>query len=276
MKINNANFKVRRYSSGELKLLKADFAGILKQDEINIFYNQDEISLFELILLIKYFNDNNKKVNLILTYLPYQRMNHDNNKEIATLNFVVSLLESLNLNSLKIVEPHTLINLKNTKTENVFLGKILHALLLKKQPSLTNANIFFTDKGGVERNKGLSNNFLYGKKTRDEFGFINSYEVVGQLTSKSVIIIDDIISSGDTIIEAIDALEKLGANEFYIVAPHFEKNKFNKRLFQRPNVKKILTTNTLTKRSSHKKLEILPVWSVLNHKKSVDLTKEIT
>ena len=105
MIINNINIKVKRFSSKEMKLIINDYLKLVENNEVTILYKNEE-SIFELFLICKLYESFNVKVNLILTYLPYQRMDHNNGIEAPTLQYVASIFNSLNLNSLKICEPH--------------------------------------------------------------------------------------------------------------------------------------------------------------------------
>ncbi len=64
------------------------------------------------------------------------------------------------------------------------------------------------------------------------------------LKGKSIIIIDDMVSTGNTLIEAMKNLKKLGAKKFTIIAVHgiFVENALKKL---RKNNAKVITTNTI-------------------------------
>ena len=44
--------------------------------------------------------------------------------------------------------------------------------------------------------------------------------IIGDVKNKTCIIVDDIIDSGGTIVNAVDALKKNGANEVYVFITH--------------------------------------------------------
>ena len=44
--------------------------------------------------------------------------------------------------------------------------------------------------------------------------------IIGDVKNKTCIIVDDIIDSGGTIVNAVDALKKSGANEVYVFITH--------------------------------------------------------
>jgi phosphoribosylpyrophosphate synthetase len=266
MIINGKKIKLKRYSSGEMKLLHSDFKEFIDVEIIDIFYEMEQANFFELLILLNYFKSFNKKLNLTLAYLPYQRMNHAGNNNVMTLQYVANLLNDLNLNSLTVAEPHCSLELfKNSKSFSAV--KTIYNKLLKQMPELKNYQLVFTDKGGVERYKNLANNFIYGQKVRNQqTGLIENYELIGTLTSETVVIIDDIISTGDTIISAIEQLEKKNIKRIIIICGHLEKNKYNKRLTQHKLVTNLFATNSLTKKSFNKKIKLFSLWEILNEK----------
>ena len=53
--------------------------------------------------------------------------------------------------------------------------------------------------------------------------------IIGDVKNKTCIIVDDIIDSGGTIINAVDALKKNGASEVYIFITHAAMVKLQKK-----------------------------------------------
>ncbi|PKK95788.1 MAG: hypothetical protein CVV59_01920 [Tenericutes bacterium HGW-Tenericutes-4] len=264
MFINGQKLVLGRYSSGELKLLHEVMLKNVQDNEvIEILYNKDIVTFFELLLIIKYYKKQNKKINLTLTYLPYQRMDHNNGYEVETLKLVADLLNELNLNKLTICEPHCPITYFNNANSVSFVDLIFKKLQ-KNNITKENSILFFTDNGARRRYEHLGNHFITGEKVREkETGLISSYNLVGKIEKhKQIVLIDDIISTGDTMICALDELLKHTNQEVIIVCGHFEKNKYNKRLLTLKNVKHIYASSSLTKRGN-KKLTLFKVRELL-------------
>ena len=256
MLINNIPFKPQRYSSGEIKKFDDQLKNFLKYKDINILYNSD-ISLLELLMVIEYFKENGKVINLTLTYLPYQRMNH---KSEETVKYVAKIFNGLELNSITILEPHCELNYLNNSSKISFVklifDKVANEINFDKKKDL----LIFTDKGSKEKFGSLSKNSVYFKKTRDKVtGLINSYQLVGEIkTNQKLILVDDIISSGDTIVEALSHLKKLTKQKVTIITSHFENNIYNERLFKNKSVEKIYSSNSLRK-NGNKKLKLYDI-----------------
>ena len=96
MLINKTIFNPKRYSSGELKLVKSELDKYVKDGQVEILYEND-LSFFELLIIIRYYKKQNVKIYLILSYLPYQRMEHSGRNELDTMHYVANILNDLNL-----------------------------------------------------------------------------------------------------------------------------------------------------------------------------------
>ena len=262
MYINNQKFIPKRFSSGEMKLLSSTLDKYIINNKVEILYLNQE-SLFELQIIIKYFQSKQVKVNLILSYLPYQRMDHKDRDELNTLKFVAQIFNSLNLDSLTICEPHSEINEFFNAKSISFVEK----LYKKVQKDINFCNddyLCFTDKGSKKRYSKLSGQSIYFEKERDiNTGLICKYNICGNFDpSKKFLIVDDIISTGDTICSAVELLKSNGVKNIYILCGHIENNKYNKRLLGYDCVKYIYSTNSL-KKLGNKKLKLFDVREIV-------------
>ena len=263
MFINNQIFTPKRYSSGELKFVKSELNKYIVNNRVEILY-ENILSFFELLLVIKYYNSKNVKINLILSYLPYQRMDHKDRDELDTLTFVKQILKDLNLDSITICEPHCQIE----KTDNIkvisFIQSIKNKVFEQINFNQKDDYIVLTDKGGYRRYGSLSKNVVYFNKERDlQTGLIVKQEIVGEIKpNKKILIVDDIISTGDTIVNIVEYLSKQNFNEIYIMSGHIENNKYNNRLQKYRNVKQIFSTNSLKKRGT-KKLKLFDIKEII-------------
>jgi len=87
----------------------------------------------------------------------------------------------------------------------------------------------------------------------------------GEVSGETAIIIDDVISTGGTIIESANALKKKGAKKIIACATHgvFANNGV-KRLENSP-VDKIFVTDSISIKVKSPKLEVVSVASLIAH-----------
>lgn len=263
MIINNKNINIRRFSSGEMKLLYQDLIPLAINNSVEIIFKDDTENIFELFLICKFYIDNNIKVDLILAYLPYQRMDHINDFEAHTLKFVAQILNSLKLNSIKICEPHCELNLIN-KSQKISLVEPLFERFCKNNNfDISKDFMVFTDKGSLRRYSHLCKNQIYFEKSRDKFtGLICEYNLKSTIgTNNKFLIVDDIISSGDTIMNCLNHLPK--NTQVDIICGHFEKNKYNNRILKSKRVNYVYTSDSLTKINKNK-LKIFKIEELIN------------
>lgn len=245
MLINDIDYEIPRFSSGEMKLRHEELQKLVKDNCVKILYN-NQISFFELILLIEYYKSKNVRVELTLSYLPYQRMDKDNEIEVKTIKLVAKLINSLKLDKLFVCEPHCSLEYFNNANKISLIDSLFEKI--KEDINLTKSDkICFPDMGAKKKYENLSNNYIYFEKKRAlSTGLIDSFQMIGSLeNTKRIIIIDDIISTGDTIQNIVNTIPK--NIEIYIVCGHFENNKYNLRLTQNPQIKAIYTSNSLYK-----------------------------
>lgn len=251
MYINGQKVTLKRFSSGELKLKKSHLNSFIKDNKVNIIYNNEE-SFLELMLIINYYINNSTKVNLTLSYLPYQRMDHRDTDELNTVDYMANILNSINLNCLTICEPHCEIDIFKNAKEFSFISALKSKVFKEINFNENTDTIILTDKGGLKRYGNFSKNVVYFNKERDKTtGLISKHNIASDINpSSKCLIVDDIISSGDTMLNIVDYLTSLNIKDIYILCGHFEKNKYNKRLSSNKNIKKIFSTNSLTKRQT--------------------------
>lgn len=246
MLINDIDFIVPRFSSGEMKLKTDELKKLIKNNSVKIVYNGD-ISIFELFILIKYYKSIDTQVTLYLGYLPYQRMDKHNDIEVCTLELVAQIMNSLDIDQVFVCEPHCNLQPINNAKPICLVYKLLD--IMKKDLNLDGTEtLIFPDKGSADRySKVKSKNTVYFEKKRSlDTGLIVSHQMIGNLgNSKRVIMVDDIISTGDTFVNIIDNIPK--DKDIYVVCGHFEQNKYNLRLTSNPQIKAIYTSNSLTK-----------------------------
>ncbi|MBA2406085.1 MAG: ribose-phosphate pyrophosphokinase [Bdellovibrionales bacterium] len=111
----------------------------------------------------------------------------------------------------------------NIPFDNIFASPVLLEYI---QKNLQRDNLICVspDAGGVERvrhfAKKLSTEIALIDKRRTGPNVAEAMNVIGDVKGKDCIIIDDMIDTGGTLVQAAMALKKNGANKIYAVATH--------------------------------------------------------
>ena len=99
-------------------------------------------------------------------------------------------------------------------------------------------------------------------KRRPEPGKSKVMNIIGDVKGKDCIIIDDIIDSGGTIINAADALVKKGARNVYVFITHAVLSGDAIKNIQKSRIKKLVITDTIDNSKKIKKANKIQVLSI--------------
>ena len=99
-------------------------------------------------------------------------------------------------------------------------------------------------------------------KRRPEPGKSKVMNIIGNVNDKDCIIIDDIIDSGGTIINAADALMKKGAKSVYVFISHAVLSGNAIKNIQKSKIKKLIITDTIDNTKKINKANKIQVLSI--------------
>jgi ribose-phosphate pyrophosphokinase len=153
----------------------------------------------------------------------------------------------------------------NIPVDNLFATPIF-ARHIKKNIKLDNLICVSPDVGGVERTRALSrrlnSSIAIIDKRRPAPGKSEVMNIVGDVKNKKCVIIDDIIDSGGTIVNAAKALKDKGAKEVYVYITHAVLSGSAVDKIEKSQIKKLITTDTIdnTKKiKTMKKIQIISI-----------------
>ena len=147
--------------------------------------------------------------------------------------------------------------------DNLFSTPIF-ARHIKKNIKNNNLICVSPDVGGVERTRSLGRrinaDIAIIEKRRPSPGKSEVMNIVGNVKNKLCIIVDDIIDSGGTIVNAVKALKDKGATNVYVYITHavLSGNAIDK--IKKSQIKKLIITDTIdnsNKISKNKKIEVI-------------------
>lgn len=190
-----------------------------------------------------------KYVHVILPYLPYSRQDRRfRDGEPVSLQTMLSLLSSLGASSIVTVDVHKPEAFKIANTQCINIEPFeLYAGRLR---GIDNAVLLSPDIGSLWRVRKVSEylgiSFSYLEKFRDRVtGEVTMKPKELDVAGKEVFIIDDIIATGGTIMEATKILKSLGAARVHAIATHcLLLNMADSRLFE-AGVSSITCSNTI-------------------------------
>lgn len=205
-------------------------------------------------------------VTVVIPYLGYQRQDHVfRDGEAVSLEVIATLLKWGGVDEIIAFDLHSI------KIPEIFKIKLNHLsalpLFAQEIKKIGNNTVLISpDMGGVRRIKILSkmlSNMPYAviEKNRDlATGEVTMSGVTGNI-KENAIIVDDMISTGNTIIKAANLLGNRGAKNIYVFATHAVFSEKAPGILQESGIKKVYVTDTIFVPESKRfpKLEILSV-----------------
>lgn len=261
------------FSDGEKRVRVID--SVVGQDCVIIqstsaSVDENYMELFFIIDALKRSGANS--ITAVIPYLGYQRQDHVfRDGEAVSLDVVIKNLEglgvskviTLDLHSIKIPELFS-VPVSHLSALPLFVKKIKE--MVNDQWSIADCCLVSPDMGGIRRIELLSRmleNMPYVTivKNRDlGTGEVSSDEINGRVL-KHAIIVDDMISTGKTIVAASELLRKNGAENVIVMATHPVFSKGCSKLLQESIVSKVIVTDSIDTPEEKKfeKLEIISV-----------------
>ena len=140
--------------------------------------------------------------------------------------------------------------------------------ILKKKLNNKNLICVAPDVGGVERTRALARKLDIGiaivDKRRPTPGKSQVMNVVGNVKGKICIIVDDIIDSGGTIVNAAQALINRGAKEVHVYITHGVLSGEAVEKIKRSKIKNLVLTDTINNSEKVKKANNIEVLTISN------------
>lgn len=213
-------------------------------------------SLFEIFIFVDSLkNAGAKEINLITPYYGYSRQDRVAQKgEPITAKIVANLLQSSGISQLISVDLHTqqiqgffsipVLNVETSELFGEYFVNRFNELGIKHEDVV----VVSPDHGSANRGRDVCSAFNNASlavidKRRPAPNKSEVTNVVGDCKNKVCLIVDDIVDTGGTINNAVDALFKKGAKEVYVAATHAILSSCN--LDKR--IKEFVTTDTVEK-----------------------------
>ena len=153
--------------------------------------------------------------------------------------------------------------------DNLFYTPIF-ARHVKKKIKNKNLICVAPDVGGTERARALGKILNIGlaivDKRRPKPGQSQVMNVIGDVKGKTCILVDDIIDSGGTIVNAAKALKQRGAKEVYVYITHGVLSGDAVKKIKNSVIKNLVITDTIDNREKTKNvknIEVLPISALM-------------
>lgn len=214
-------------------------------------------------------------VTAVVPYFGYQRQDHIfRDGEAVSLEVIIRILESLGIDSLVSVDMHSV------KIPDMFTVPVRHVSALsvfaeeiKKQGWNTGDSVLISpDMGGIARIKEIADilhmSYAAVEKNRDRTTgdiTVTSVQEGSVIGKKRAIMVDDMISSGKTVLLGAQLLKKQGIEEIVVFATHAVLSEDAPERLEKSLIKHVFVTDTVVvpEKKQFAKLSVLSVAPLL-------------
>ena len=257
IKANLVKSEIRVFPDGESKITLIGKISKKKSIVLQSIYPPVDTNLVQVLSLITKAKENSSEVIAVIPYMGYARQDREFLPgEIVTMKVLGKLFKSAGASKIIVVDIHSSIGLKHfsIKTKNVTAIPDLVGFF--KKLSLKNPLVVSPDQGGKERAKKFAKEFnsdyIALEKTRDKkTGKVKiKTKNLEEVENRDLILVDDIISTGGSIIKATQFLKKQKCKKIYVACTHALLINDAEKKIKKAGVTRIISTNTIPGKTS--------------------------
>ena len=271
LKTKLVHSSIRKFADGEIHIeIKENIRGN------SIFLIQSTSApandnLMELLLCVDALKRSSaKNITAVIPYFGYARQDRKVAPRTSiSAKLVSNLITKAGADRVVTVDLHAgqIQGFFDIPVDNLFATPIF-ARHIKKNLNKKNLICVAPDVGGVERARALARKLDIGiaiiDKRRPAPGKSQVMNVIGNVNGKTCIIIDDIIDSGGTIVNAAQALINRGAKEVHVYITHGVLSGESVDKIKKSRIKKLIITDTIDNSDKIKKAKNIEVLSISN------------
>ncbi len=226
-------------------------------------------NLMELLLCIDALRRSSaKNITAVIPYFGYARQDRKVVPRTSISAKVVSnLITNAGANRIVTVDLHAgqIQGFFDMPVDNLFTTP-LFARYIKKNIKSNNLTCVSPDAGGIERTRGLAKkinaDLAIIDKRRPQAGKSQVMNIIGDIKNKNCIIVDDIIDSGGTIVNAVEALINKGAKDVHVFVTHAVLSGDAVNKIKKSKIKKLIITDTIDNSGRIKNVSKIQVLSI--------------
>ena len=273
LKLKLVNTNIKRFADGEIYIeinenIRGNSVFVVQSTS-----NPANDNLMELLLVIDALKRSSaKNITAVIPYYGYARQDRKVAPRTSiSAKVVANLLTNAGASRVVTVDLHAgqIQGFFDMPVDNLFTTPLFAKYIKKK---LKNKKLICVspDVGGVQRTRGLATRIKADlaiiDKRRPRAGQSKVMNIIGNVKDKTCIIVDDIIDSGGTIVNAVEALKKAGAIEVFVFITHAVLSGTAVDKIKKSKIKKLIITDTIDnskKIKNNNKIEVLSISSLM-------------
>ncbi len=269
LKLKLVNTNIKRFADGEIYIeinenIRGNSVFVIQSTS-----NPANDNLMELLLCIDALRRSSaKNITAVIPYYGYARQDRKVVPRTSiSAKVVANLISNAGASRVVTVDLHAgqIQGFFDMPVDNLFTTPLFARYIKKK---LKNKKLICVspDVGGVQRTRGLATKIKADlaiiDKRRPRPGKSQVMNIIGDVKGKTCIIVDDIIDSGGTIVNAVEALKKNGATDVYVFITHAVLSGDAVRKIKNSKIKKLIITDSIDnsqKIKNNNKIEVLSI-----------------
>jgi|TARA_Y100000310_G_C20669423_1_gene809408 ribose-phosphate pyrophosphokinase len=271
LKLKLVNSSIKKFADGEIYIeINENIRGnsIFIIQSISSPANDN---LMELLLCIDALKRSSaKNITAVIPYFGYARQDRKVVPRTSiSAKLVSNLITKAGADRVVTVDLHAgqVQGFFDIPVDNLFCTPIF-ARHVNKNINKKNIICVAPDVGGTERARALGKLLDVGlaivDKRRPSPGKSQVMNVVGNVKNKTCVIVDDIIDSGGTIVNAAEALKNRGAKEVYVYITHGVLSGEAVKKIEKSVIKKLIITDSIDNNERVKKARNIEVLTISN------------
>ena len=248
--------KTRVFPDGESKIT---FGRIPKNSVVLVVqstYPPVDTNLLQVLSIISQARNVSSKIYAVIPYMGYARQDKQFlSGEVVTMSIVARMLRAAGAKKVVVVDIHSKTALNHFKIPKENVSAIPELAKYFKKMKLKNALVVSPDMGGSLRAKKfaalLNTSFITLKKSRNrKTGKVVIQSSKVDVGGKDLILVDDIISTGGSVIKAAQFLKRQKCKRVFVARTHGLFVGDAEKRIKKAGVSRIISTNTIPTNTS--------------------------
>ncbi|MCM8783574.1 MAG: ribose-phosphate pyrophosphokinase [Candidatus Omnitrophica bacterium] len=271
LKISLGDMLVSRFSEGEIRVKVNE--NVRGKD---VFLIQPTCpptndNMMELLIIIDALRRASaRRITAVLPYFGYARQDRKDQPRVPiTAKLVANLITTAGADRVLTIDLHAgqIQGFFDIPVDHLFAVKVFEEYIRKEK--MRDLVIVSPDVGGIKMARAYAKRLAAGlaivDKRRISPEATEAMHILGEVKGKNAVIVDDLIATGGSLIEASFALKKAGAKKIYGAITHAVLSGDAVRKIDNSPLEELLVTNTipLANEKKHPKIHVLSIAPLL-------------
>ena len=257
IKANLVKTQVRVFADGESKITLDGKPSKRKTVVVQSIYPPVDTNLIQALSLISKSKETSSDVVAVIPYMGYARQDREFLPgEIITMKVLGKLFKGAGASKVIAIDIHSMIGFKHFKIKTKNVSAIPDLVRYFKKLSLKNPLVVSPDQGGKQRAKEFAKEFgtefiaLEKKRDRKTGKVQIKTKNANEVSNRDLVLVDDMISTGGSIIKATQFLKKQKCKRVFVACTHALLMNDAEKKIKKAGVSRIVSANTIPGKTS--------------------------